>query len=91
VRLHSGFDGIAARIVKKNFLTADLNKDRGKVARSAVAASLTIVYHILRDGTRYSDLGPEYFAGRNPGKLAAKLANRTRNLDYHVEISTAAA
>jgi hypothetical protein len=88
VRLHSGFDGIAARIVKKNFLTADLNKDRGKVARSAVAASLTIVYHILRDGTRSR---PEYFAGRNPGKLAAKLANRTRNLDYHVEISTAAA
>jgi hypothetical protein len=62
-----------------------------KKALIAVAASITIVYRILRDGTRYSDLGPEYFAGRNPGKLAAKLANRTRNLGYHVEISTAAA
>jgi hypothetical protein len=32
------------------------------------------------------DLGPEYFARCNP----AKLANRIRNLGYHVEISAAA-
>jgi hypothetical protein len=32
------------------------------------------------------DLGPEYFASCNP----AKLANRIRNLGYHVEISAAA-
>ena len=57
----------------------------------AVAASiLTIVYHMLRDGTCYRDLGPEYFARRNPAKLAAKLVNRMRNLGYHVEISAAA-
>jgi hypothetical protein len=31
------------------------------------------------------DLGPEYFARCNP----AKLANRIRNLGYHVEISAA--
>jgi hypothetical protein len=56
-----------------------------------VAASiLTIVYHMVRDGTCYRDLGPEYFARRSPAKLAAKLANRIRNLGYHVEISTAA-
>jgi hypothetical protein len=45
---------------------------------------------MLRDGTCYRDLGPEYFARRNPAKLAAKLANRIRNLGYHVEISAAA-
>lgn len=62
-----------------------------KKALIAVAASiLTIVYHMLRDGTCYRDLGPEYFARRNPAKLAAKLANRIRNLGYHVEISAAA-
>ena len=31
----ASLDSIAARIVKENFLTADLNKDRGKVARNA--------------------------------------------------------
>jgi hypothetical protein len=62
-----------------------------KKALIAVAASiLTIVYHMLRDGTSYCDLGPEYFARRNPAKLAAKLASRIRNLGYHVEISAAA-
>jgi transposase len=51
-----------------------------KKALIAVAASiLTIVYHMLRDGTC-----------RNPAKLAAKLANRIRNLGYRVEISSAA-
>jgi transposase len=59
------------------------------VAASA-ASILTIVYHMLRDGTCYRDLGPEYFSRRNPAKLAAKLVNRIRNLGYHVEISAAA-
>jgi len=39
------------------------------MAAIAVAASiLTTVYHMLRDGTYYQDLGPEYFARRNPAK-----------------------
>ena len=45
---------------------------------------------MLRDGTCYRDLGPEYFVRRNPAKLAAKLANRVRNLGYYIEISAAA-
>jgi hypothetical protein len=45
---------------------------------------------MLRDGTCYQDLGPEYFTRRNPAKAAARLANRIRNLGYHVEIRAAA-
>jgi transposase len=61
-----------------------------KKALIAVAASiLTIVYHMLRDDTCYRGLGPEYFAHRNPAKLAAKLVNLIRNVGYHVEISAA--
>ena len=62
-----------------------------KKAAIAVAASiLTTVYHMLRDGTCYQDLGPEHFTRRNPAKAAARLANRIRNLGYHVEIRAAA-
>jgi transposase len=62
-----------------------------KKAAIAVAASiLTTVYHMLRDGTCYQDLGPEYFTRRNPAKAAARLANRIRNLGYHVEIRAGA-
>ena len=54
---------------------------------------LTTVYHMLRDGTFYQDLGPEYFTRRNPAKIAAaaaRLANRIRNLGYDVQIRAAA-
>ena len=62
-----------------------------KKAAIAVAASiLTTVYHMLRDGTCYQDLGAEHFTRRNPAKAAARLANRIRNLGYHVEIRAAA-
>jgi transposase len=62
-----------------------------KKAAIAIAASiLTIVYHMLRDGTCYQDLGPDYFARRDPARAATKLANRIRSLGYHVEIRAAA-
>src|SRR3954447_17746474 len=62
-----------------------------KKAAVAVAASiLTTVYHMLRDGTCYQDLGPNYFARRNPARTARKLADRIRSLGYIVEIRSAA-
>ena len=62
-----------------------------KKAAVAVAASiLTTVYHMLGDGTCYHDLGSQHFARRDPNKTAARLANRIRNLGYHVEIRPAA-
>src|SRR3954464_4453213 len=62
-----------------------------KKAAVAVAASiLTTVYHMLRDGTCYQDLGPNYFARRNPARTARKLADRIRSLSYIVEIRSAA-
>jgi len=62
-----------------------------KKAAVAVAASiLTTVYHMLADGTCYQDLGADHFARRNPTRAATKLANRIRNLGFHVEIRPAA-
>src|SRR4051812_31325742 len=62
-----------------------------KKAAVAVAASiLTTVYHMLRDGTCYQDLGPNYFARRNPARTARTLADRIRSLGSIVEIRSAA-
>ena len=61
-----------------------------KKAAVAVAASiLTTVYHMLRDGTCYQDLGPNHFS-RDPARTAHKLADRIRSLGYIVEIRSAA-
>ena len=62
-----------------------------KKAAVAVAASiLTTVYHMLRDGTCYQDLGPNHFIRRDPARTAHKLADRIRSLGYIVEIRSAA-
>ena len=62
-----------------------------KKAAVAVAASiLTTAYHMLADGTCYQDLGPDYFARRDPARTAAKLADRIRSLGYAVEFRPAA-
>src|SRR5246500_1593265 len=87
--------GWAAARSKNTYLQAQflrLKARRGpKKAVIAVAASiLIIVFHMLRDGACCKDLGREYFARRNPAKLAARLANRIRNLGYHVAIRPAA-
>jgi transposase len=62
-----------------------------KKAAVAVAANLLrVVYHMLKDGTYYQDLGEAYRRPRNPARAAANLANRIRALGYQVAISRAA-
>ena len=61
-----------------------------KAIIAVAAAILTVVYHMLRDGTCYKELGSEHFNRRDPERTARKLADRIRNLGYHVEIRSAA-
>jgi hypothetical protein len=57
----------------------------------AVAANLLrVIYHMLKDGTCYKDLGEGYRRPRNPARAAANLANRIRALGYQVDIRRAA-
>jgi transposase len=72
------------------FLRLKARRGAKKAAIAVAASILTTVYHMVRDGTFYRDLGPEYFTRRDPAKAAARLANRIRNLGYQVEIRAAA-
>lgn len=61
-----------------------------KKAAIAVAASiLETVYHMLKDGTCYQDLGADHFVRRNPQREAEKLAKRIRSLGFTVDIRAA--
>ena len=51
---------------------------------------LRIVYPMLKDGTCYQDLGPDYRRPRNPERTARNLANRIRALGFEVELKMAA-
>lgn len=62
-----------------------------KKAAVAVAANLLrVVYHMLKDGTCYQDLGEQYRRPRNPARAAHNLANRIRALGYKVDMRLAA-
>jgi transposase len=82
-----------AAIRKKNsYLQAQylrLKSRRGpQKAICAVAASiLTAVYHMLKDGTLYHDLGPDHFHHRSKTSQIRRLLARLQNLGYPVEIT----
>ena len=61
-----------------------------KAIIAVAAAMLRIAYHMLKDGTFYQDLGPDYRRPRNPQRAARNLANRIRSLGYVVDIKKAA-
>lgn len=64
-----------------------------KKAIVAVAASLlTAVYHVLRTGTPYRELGRDYYDRRNVAKTTANLLRRLHDLGVEVQpVVTAAA
>jgi hypothetical protein len=65
-----------------------LRQRRGpKKAVCAVAASmLTAVWHMLRDGTVYQDLGANHFHKRSPERQAQHLARQIAKLGFTCSI-----
>jgi hypothetical protein len=59
-----------------------------KKAIVAVAASiLTAVYHMLKEGKMYQDLGRNHFQRRNKDQQKHLLVNRLANLGYAVALT----
>jgi transposase len=62
----------------------------GKRAALAVAHSiLVIAYYIIRDGTTYEDLGPNYFDERDKEKVIRRCTKRMEQLGKHVTVTDA--
>ena len=82
---------VAAARKKGSYLQAlyeRVRRRRGPVkAYGAVAASiLTAVYHMLKNGTSYEDLGAEHFKRRSKDDYANSLVSRLQKLGYLVDI-----
>jgi transposase len=76
---------------KNNYLSAlyrRLAARRGsKRATIAVAHKLLVIaYYILRDGSCYRDLGPDYFDRLNPEGLRRRLTKRLEGLGFKVSL-----
>src|SRR5215475_1013051 len=86
----------AASRKKGSYLQAQflrLRSRRGpQKAICAVAASiLTAVYHMLKNGTLYEDLGGDYFVRRSKTTHAQRLVKRLEQLGYAVDLKPLAA
>ena len=86
----------AASSAKGSYLQALYHRVKsrrgGKKAVGAVAASmLTAIWHMLRDGTFYQDLGPDHFKRLNKPTQAKRLVARLEALGYGVQITPLAA
>ena len=81
----------AAARTKGSYLQAQFHRIRArrgaKKAIVAVAASiLTAIYHMLKDGTMYQDLGPNHFDRRANERQKRRLVQRLADLGYSVEL-----
>jgi hypothetical protein len=52
---------------------------------------LKIVYHMLKDGRPYQDLGANYFDRLDPERLTRYLVRRLERLGHKVIVASAAA
>jgi transposase len=82
----------AAVKTKNSYLQAQyfrITARRGKKkAILAVAASmLTAIYHMLKDGTMYQDLGRNYFERRSTDEQKNRLVKRLAHLGYSVALT----
>jgi len=79
----------AASHTQSTYLTAQyrrLASRRGR-KRALIALAHTmlgIVYHLLKKGTEYADLGPDYFERRNATRLTRQLVERLERLGHKV-------
>jgi transposase len=79
----------AASHTKKTYLAAQYRRlapRRGR-KRALIALAHTmlgIAYHVLKHGTVYTDLGPDYFERRDEGRLTRHLVDRLERLGHKV-------
>lgn len=58
-----------------------------KAVRAVAASMLTTIYHILKDGADYHDLGADYFDRRAKQAKTARLVKQLATLGYDVQIT----
>ena len=81
---------------KGSYLQAQFHRIRGrrgpkKAIMAIVASILTAIYHMLKDGTMYQDLGGDHFKRRSTDQQKKRLLKGLADLGYAVELKPLAA
>ena len=88
--------GWAAVKKKGSYLQAQFHRIKArrgpkKAIMAVVASILTAIYHMLKDGTMYQDLGCDHFKRRSTDQQKKRLVKRLADLGYTVELKPLAA
>lgn len=78
-----------ATYLHAQFLRIRARRGESKAIVAVAASILTAAYHMLSNGTVYSDLGPQHFDRRDKHKQVKRLMLRLQNLGYLVELRPA--
>ncbi|MFZ0790978.1 MAG: hypothetical protein WAM94_15310, partial [Chromatiaceae bacterium] len=77
--------------LRARFLRLRARRGANKAIVAVAASILTAVYHIIRDGTPYKDLGFNYSQPSDRERIARRSVARLRQLGYVVTLSKEAA
>jgi transposase len=75
-----------ASYLQSQFLRLRARRGPQKAVCAVAASILTAVYHMLKNGTPYQDLGPDHFQRRSKTTQTQRLLKRLQHLGYAVEI-----
>src|SRR5712691_2898279 len=73
--------------LKAQFLRIKARRGPKKAIMAVAASILTAIYHMLKDGTLYKDLGSNHFQNRSKGQQTKRLVKRLADLGYNVALT----
>ncbi len=73
--------------LKAQFLRIKARRGPKKAIMAVAASILTAIYHMLKDGTLYQDLGSNHFQNRSKGQQTKRLVKRLADLGYDVALT----
>jgi hypothetical protein len=73
--------------LQAQFVRITARRGKKKAILAVAASMLTAIYHMLKDGTLYQDLGRNYFDRRSTDQQKKRLVKRLADLGYAVELT----
>ena len=77
--------------LQAQFFSITARRGRKKAILAVASSMLTAIYHMLKDGTMYQDLGRTYFDQRSKETQKQRLIKRLAELGYAAEVTPIAA
>jgi transposase len=77
--------------LQAQFVRITARRGKKKAILAVAASMLTAIYHMLKDGTMYQDLGRSHFDRRSTDQQKKRLVKRLADLGYGVELTPLAA